>query len=101
MTAPDQMDCPEEAADYFGSYTEGRYDPTAHLQFIYPLSEARLSGDSSAFFIGRPGADGIEFAYRAEHQGIWAFYPAEDRWTLVASDIASLERDWLSGDLKV
>ena len=101
MTAPHPNDCPGDAADYFGDYTDGRYDPYAQLQFIYTLSETHLSADGLAFFIGRPGADGIEFAYRAEHSGLWAFYPTEKRWMLVASDIATLEQDWLSGDLKV
>ena len=101
MIAPSPKDCPDGAAEYFRSFTDGRYDPAAHLRFIYNSDETHLSEDRQAFFVGRPGADGIEFAYRKGHRGLWAFYPSEERWHFVAPDIVALERDWLSGELKV
>lgn len=87
--------------EYFRYYSEGRYDPVAHLRFIYSKDEAHVSHNGSAFCIGRPGADGLEFAYRDSHPGIWIWDPLDDEWRKVADDLPSLERDWLSGKLKV
>jgi hypothetical protein len=90
-----------KAPDYFRDYSEGRYDPNAYLRFIYPAGETHASDDGNAFFIGRPGADGMEFAYRDGHPGIWVWYPIDNEWRKVADDLPTLERDWLSGKLKV
>lgn len=99
--APDPSDCPPEAAEYFSDYADGRYDDFAQLAFIYPADEARLSEGGHVFYIGCPGADGIEFAYRRGHPGIWAWYPIDAEWVRVAPDLATLEADWLSRKLTV
>ncbi len=101
MTGPDPARCPPEAARYFRDYAAGRFDDFAQLGFIYPVAEARLAEDGSALFVGRAGADGIEFADRAGESSIWAFYPIEAEWRRVAPDIETLERDWMSRVLKV
>lgn len=90
-----------KAEEYFRDFSEGRYDPLAYLRFIYPLDETHVSDDGSAFFIGRPGADGMEFAYRDGLPGIWVWYPIEDEWRRVADNLPTLEQDWLSGKLNV
>lgn len=89
------------AADYFASHTDGREDTHAHLRFIYERAELAISEDKDALFIGRAGADSIQFAYRKGQDGIWVHYPMEDRWQWIAKDIASLERGWLDRTLKV
>ena len=101
MTGPDPAQCPRQADEYFRDFAEGRYDHFAQIGFIYPAEEARLSDDRQVLYIGRPGVDGIEFAYRAGHLGIWAWYPIDAEWVLVAPDIETLERSWLSGELTV
>ena len=89
------------AGDYFRNYSDGRYDPLSQLDFIYPQAEAHASKDGQAFCIGRPGVDGLEFAYRADQPGIWVHYPMEDEWRQVADSIAALEQGWLSEAIKV
>ncbi len=101
MRSPKPSDCPPEAAEYFRNYTNGRYDDHAQLSFIYPVEVARLSEDGHVFYMGCPGADGIEFAYRRDHPGIWAWYPIDADWVRVAPDIETLERDWLARELTV
>lgn len=94
-------DWENKAPEYFRDYPEGRYDPVAYLRFIYRLDEAHVSEDGKVFYIGRPGADGMEFAYRDGLPGIWVWYPLEREWAKVAEDLPSLEQEWMSGKLKV
>jgi hypothetical protein len=91
----------EQAQEYFRHFSQGRYDPVACLRFIYTKGETHVSDDGKAFYIGRPGADGLEFAYRDGHPGIWIWYPIDAEWRKVTDDLLSLEQDWLSGKLKV
>ena len=79
------------AADYFSGYTNGREDAYAHLRFIDERAELATSDDRDALFIGRAGADSIQFAYRKGFVGIWAHHPLEERWQWIANDIASLD----------
>ena len=69
--------------------------------YIYPKTEARLSDDGLALFVGRPGNDGIEFAYRVRASGIWAWYPQEGEWRRVANDMDELDRNWRSSSMTV
>ena len=89
------------APDYFENFADGRYDERAYLWFIYPKAEIHEFDDGAALVFGRAGGDGIEFAFRRDHPGIWAYYPIEAEWRAVATDIATFEQEWLSGRLKV
>ncbi len=100
MRTPDPSEWPAATA-YFAYYAEGRFDEASQLQYIYPVGEARLSDDGQALFIGRPGADLMEFGYRVDAPGIWVWYPIEQKWRKVADDVYALDRDWLSGALRV
>ncbi|NNE81769.1 MAG: hypothetical protein HKN18_15995 [Silicimonas sp.] len=101
MSASAHSDYPPEAATYLRDYSDGRYDDDAQIGFIYSSQEARLSEDGHVFYIGRPDVDGIEFAYRRGHPGIWAWYPIDADWVRVAPDIETLERDWFARKLTV
>jgi hypothetical protein len=100
MGMPNPSEWPAATA-YFRDYAEGRFDEAGQLQYIYPVEAARLSDDGQALFIGRPGTDGMEFGYRMGAPGIWVWYPIEQEWRKVAEDVHVLDRDWLSGALKV
>ena len=90
-----------QAAEYFRNFADGRYDETAQLHFIYPESKTYATNDGTAFVIGCPGTDGLEFAYRVNMPGIWVWYPIDNEWRKIAETLAMLERDWRSGALKV
>jgi hypothetical protein len=88
-------------AEYFQRYREGRYDTDSQLWFIAPVSELLIDENRGALAIGRPGVDGIDFCYRAGLEGIWAYYPIESNWTLVATSLRELEQGWLNGSISV
>ena len=89
------------ASNYFEQFADGRYDERAYLWFIYPKDEVHEVDEGTALVFGRAGGDGIEFAYRRDHPGIWAYYPIDAEWRPVAPDIGTFEQEWLSGRLKV
>lgn len=90
-----------DANEYFRFYTEGRYDNTAKIGYIYSKEEIRESRDGERLYIGRAGADGIEFVYRRDLPGIWAYYPIDGDLEWKADDIETFEKAWRSGELKV
>ena len=96
----DPNDWPE-AVMYFEHYSDGIYDPTAFLDWIYKVGDVRESDDGDELYIGRPGVDGIEFVYRRGSGAIWAYHPMESRWQLLADDIKKFERGWKAGELRV
>ena len=97
---PDQFSA-FQCAEYFERYREGRYDSVSQLWFIAPLDEIYTDPDHGALVIGRPGVDGLDFCYRRSLKGIWAFYPIEERWVLVAESLRELEQGWLDGSIAV
>ncbi|WP_413718985.1 hypothetical protein [Silicimonas sp. MF1-12-2] len=90
-----------EATDYFRFYSEGRHDRLAKVAFIYSSEEVRESKDGEKLYIGRAGADGIEFVYRRGSPDIWAYYPIDGDLEWKAENIEGLERAWKTGALKV
>jgi hypothetical protein len=102
MEVPDrwrQYNC----ADYFASSLseQGWWDEGGQCWYIEPAE--RVHEDSSRQFlvIGRPGVDGIQWGYRKEGDGIWAHYPIEDEFVLVAESAAELRDGYSSGRLTV
>ena len=83
------------------AYSDGRYDDLAKLWFIYPIQEASIDVSLQALFVGRAGADGIEFCFRTGRSGVWAYYPIEAEWRQVARSLAELEDGWLDGRITV
>jgi len=88
-------------AEYFNAYQDGRYDADGQWWFILPANNVTVDTVRQALVVGSPGADGIDFCYRAGLDGIWAYYPIEDRWSLVASTLRELEQGWLDGTISV
>lgn len=87
--------------EYFEKFGAGRFDERAQLWFITPIEKSSIDRQRGAFVVGHAGVDGIEFCFRAGQRGIWAYYPQEERWTLLAQDLGDLERGWLSGAISV
>ena len=90
-----------EARSYFSDYAKGRFHESAQLQYIYPIDGVHESGDGTALFIGRAGANSIEFAFRKGYPGIWAWHPMEKRWDRIADDLPSFHKGWLDGSVTV
>jgi hypothetical protein len=51
--------------------------------------------------IGSSGCDGIDFGYRQEGEGLWAYYPGEDYFKPMAPTVAALHDGWRDGSLSV
>lgn len=51
--------------------------------------------------IGTSGCGGIDFGYRKNNPGIWAYYPTESTFKLMAPTIEELVTDWCSNRLSV
>ena len=87
--------------EYFATFSGGRFDERAQLWFIVPIEKSSIDRQRRAFVVGQAGADGIQFCFRAGQRGIWAYYPQEERWTLLADSLSDLERGWFNGMIKV
>jgi hypothetical protein len=90
-----------EAKSYFRFYSEGRHDRFAKVVFIYNADEVRESKDGEKLYVGRAGADGIEFVYRKGFSDIWAYYPIDGDLEWKADNIESFEQAWRAGSIKV
>ena len=87
--------------EYFRAYSGGRFDEDGQFWFILVRSEIRADPDRGALVVGHAGVDGIEFCFRQGYEGVWAYYPIEQKWTLKAGTLEQLERNWLNGSLRV
>jgi hypothetical protein len=102
------MDIPDkwrayDCSDYFRSLLAetGWWDEGGQCWYIEPAE--RIYEDQSREFlvIGRPGVDGIEWGYRRDHEGVWAHYPIEDVFVLIADSAVRLRDGYSSGAIKV
>lgn len=92
-----------DCAEYFtdGWWQRGHFDEMSQTLVIMPLEEAYETQDVAFFAVGRSGADGIDFGYRKDHPGLWAFYPIEQNFKFMASTISGLVAEWCGGYLSV
>jgi hypothetical protein len=90
-------------ADYFGSQAlaQGVWSETEQLWLIVSAREVAERVEDGFLVIGQPGVDGIEFGYRRDRDGVWAYYPMEARYELLAPDTQALVDGWFSGTIKV
>jgi hypothetical protein len=108
VTTGEVMDVPERwraypCDDYFhGGRSEGGfYDEQSQLLGIVPLAEAYEDVSHKFFAVGRSGCDGIDFGYRKDQSGLWAFYPIEQEFKFLAATVTQLVEEWRSGRLSV
>jgi hypothetical protein len=89
--------------DYFASpwASEGYWDEPSQLMLVVPVGDHELRSDLDFLVIGRPGVDGIELGYRRGMQGIWVYYPYENRFVAVAATTAELIDGYMSGRITV
>jgi hypothetical protein len=89
--------------DYFaeGWAERGHFDVDSQTLVIAPLSETYEDKKIGFFAIGRSGCDGIDFGYRQDHEGFWAYYPITRDFKLMALNVTELAEGWCSGKLTV
>ena len=77
-----------EAEEYVSDFAQG---VTFGRHFLlYPSAQTRVSSDGERLYIGRPGAEGIEFALRRGVPGVWAYYPIDAELRELAATVADL-----------
>lgn len=94
-----RYDCAEYFAD--GWAERGHFDEESQTLVIAPLAEAYEDARIGFLAAGRSGCGGIDFGYRAGHPGLWAYYPIDREFRLMAPSVAELVRRWCSGELSV
>ena len=92
-----------QCSEYFTGHwwRDGHYDEPSYLWVIAPLNEAYENTEFEFFAIGRSGAGGIDFGYRKGWPGLWAFYPIECTFKMMASNVQELVDGYCSGKLGV
>lgn len=88
-------------AEYLSKYESGYYDDEACLHLVLPLCEVTIDAEHQHLVIGHAGADGIEFCYRIDKPGVWAYYPIEVKFQKVAANIGQLIEGWHNGAIKI
>jgi hypothetical protein len=90
-------------ADYFDSvaFPEGIWSERDQLWLILPSAEVFERSGEKFLVIGRPGVDGIEFGYRRELDGVWAYYPFTREFLKLAPNVKSLVEGWNGGTITV
>ena len=88
--------------DYFESrFARTGSTDSSGFAFVLPLDEIYEDSELELLVIGRPGCDGIVWGYRPQVMGIWAWYPIDGTFALVASDIEDLVHGWTGGSIVV
>ncbi len=102
------MDVPAAWRDYdCGDYYQsslsetGWWDGPAQCWYIEPAERVHEDRAHELLVIGRPGVDGIEWGYRRGHRGIWARYPIDGSFVLLAASAAYLREGYSSGRIAV
>ena len=106
------MDVPSQFArfpcgDYFASplAENGHWCEPSQLWVIVPATQAEELTNSDGtkldfLRIGDPaGVDGIPFGYRVGNPGVWAYYPIDNHFALIAPSVEQLVQLWDSGRL--
>jgi len=88
-------------AEYFEKFTDGRYHEAGRHWFILAQLEILVDRCGKDLVIGSAGCDGIDFCFRQGLRGIWAYYPVEGDYVLVAANLKALEEGWLNGSISV
>ena len=102
------MDVPEKwrsynCDDYFLSplSENGWWDEPAQCWYIEPADRVLEDARRDFLIIGRPGVDGIQWGYRRGEQGLWAHYPIDDEFVLLARSASELRDGYASGRITV
>jgi len=102
------MDTPQkwreyECGDYFQSPLAeyGWWDEESQCWYVEPADSVYEDGVSGLLVIGGPGVDGIRWGYRRDQPGVWAHYPIEDEFVLVAASASELRVGYSSGRIQV
>lgn len=89
--------------EYFrdGWAGRGHFDEFSQTPVIVPLAGAYEDPELRFLVVGHSGCDGIDFGYRRNEMGLWAFYPLRREFKSMALTVKELVSGWCSGALSV
>ncbi len=89
--------------DYFASplAETGWWDAAGQCWYIEPSERIREDHVRDFLVIGTAGSDGIEWGYRKNHPGIWAYYPIDDSFVFLTDSATALRDGYSSGQITV
>jgi hypothetical protein len=90
-------------SDYFSSAMaeHGYWDEAAQYWYVWPSDQIYELPDLEFLVIGGPGVDGVDWGYRAGHEGVWTYYPIGREFVWLVPTVDALMRGWRSGNVKV
>lgn len=90
-------------SDYFGSPLAkyGHWDEVGQYWYVWPSDRVYEKAEFPFLVIGGPGVDGIDWGYRADQPGLWAYYPIGGDFVWLAPTADALLGGWLAGIIKV
>lgn len=98
------MDVPERwrnfaCNDYSNSRlaTAGYWDESGQCWYIWPAERVCEDTERQFLIIGSAGVDGIDWGYRKGELGVWAWYPIDGEFVMLAPTADALLQGWLSG----
>jgi hypothetical protein len=79
----------------------GHWDEPGQCWYFWPAD--RVVEDTALQFliVGSPYVDGIDWGYRKGQRGLWAYYPIDAEFVLLAATFEELVERWFSGELTV
>jgi hypothetical protein len=80
---------------------KGWYCDESKYWVLRPITEWHLHHEQTWLEVGGPGSDGIAWAVRRDHSGIWAYYPIDKEFVRVAEDANELIQGWKTGLISV
>lgn len=102
MEVPSRWRC-YDCADYDHSplAANGWWNERARCWYVEPSGQLREDAEREFLVIGRPGVDGIEWAYRRGRRGVWAYYPFDVDFVNFARSASELLDSFRSGTTTV
>lgn len=102
-----EMDVPPQLREYWcdeyfrdGWFERGRIGQRSQTWVVIPYDQAYEDTEAGFLAIGRSG-EGVDFEYRKGIEGLWAYYPIECRFKLMAETVAELAEGWCANQLTV
>jgi len=94
---------PYHCSDYYRSAlaVSGWWDVEGQCWYIEPAERVYEDPVREFLVIGRPGVDGIEWGYRRNCEGLWAHYPIENEFRVIANSVSDLRDGYASGRIIV
>ncbi len=99
LASLEDYQCSEYLASQWAA--EGLWDELAQLFLLEPLSRVEILSDIGFMQVGRPGVDGIGLGYRFKQAGLWAYYPVDQRFELLATSLELFLKGWSTNTITV